>query len=130
MTNQELPELTVGMQLWQAYHDKRNWRRNGLVTVTKVGRKWATLDTDERISLADWREDARGYSSNFTCWPTQAAWQEMIYVVALWREFRNHIDRMSHADIQKLTAADIRAVAARLGIELKLEQEQELQDGR
>lgn len=128
--NQELPELTAGMQLWLAYNDKRAWGRNGLVTVTKVGRTWATLDTNQRISLDDWRADCRGYASDSRCWPSEAHWREAIYVQELWREFRNHVDRMQHADVNKLAAVDIKRAALELGIVLTLDREQELQDGR
>lgn len=58
------------------------------VSVTKVGRKWVTLDNGHRIDLETWTADGGNFMSPGTCWLSREAWERNTVLVQSWERLR------------------------------------------
>jgi hypothetical protein len=82
--------LSVGQKLWFVpYEHRRNPPHD--VTVTKVGRKWATLDNGHRIDVETWQADGGDCSSPGKCYPDRAAWENEQDRQAAWNVLRRAV---------------------------------------
>ena len=104
----ETPRFTVGQTLWRvSRHSGRP------CTVTKIGRKWATLDGGERIDIKTM--ELEGYDFSFTrIFLSEAHYLRELDDRNTWVAFYDALKRWQPpADAQT-----IRQAAALLGIEL------------
>ena len=106
-----MKKLTVGQELWWVPRGK--YRQASSVCVIKVGRKWATLNNDERIGLVDWIADAGEYTSTGRCYESQSVYEQAIALEVTWSEFRAYIAR-SYLVPDNATIENIAAVKAML----------------
>ena len=111
-------KLTVGQELW--YVSRRRYSTNKWVTVTKVGRKWATLDTGQRIDIETWEVDGGGYTSIARCYLSVGECEDERELEDLWRLLRDRTSRFTVPD--GLTAEDVRKAMALLKLEIEVPQ--------
>ena len=77
--------LKVGQQLWYVPSDIR-FRKPEFVTVTKVGRKWASLNwRGYRISIDDLRVDGDAYSSPGQCYLSKEEYDQAMERQSAWK---------------------------------------------
>src|SRR4051812_39221275 len=81
--------LVVGQKLW--WVNNRNRPDAYEVVVTKVGRKWATIDDRHRIDLSTLHADRAGYSSPGRCYLSRTDWEAETALNAAWEEFRREV---------------------------------------
>lgn len=79
--------LVVGQELWWVPSNLRASDPH-CVKVTKVGRKWATLDNWERIEMTTLHADGGQFTSPGRCWLSQAEYEAERDRQKLWSEFR------------------------------------------
>lgn len=83
-------KLEVGQTLYQP---PSSIRRNGrTMTVTKIGRKWATLDQFERCTIDTLRLDRGNYSPQ-QLYPSKADYDRSMVLLAAWSKLRCDMDR-------------------------------------
>ena len=103
--------LTVGQRLY--YVPSRGASR--WVTVTKVGRKWATCDDDSRmefrVNLDTLVIDGGGYDSPGKCYLDEDVYRASVRRVEAWKAFYTLISRTYTAP-SHLTAEAIEAMQA------------------
>jgi len=85
--------------------------------IIKVGRKWATLDSNMgRFDIKTWRIDGGAYSSPGTCYPNEQEYNDEQELNKAWRKlsdfFRHHYTR--HPDV---TVEKIKQAAELLGVD-------------
>jgi hypothetical protein len=88
------------------------------VTVTKVGRRWATLSNGYRLDLTseNWRSlYGEGYSSPGSLWDSEDQYLEYIEVQRIIRKIEKHFSFNSKA--QTVSLANAREAARLLGVE-------------
>lgn len=84
-------KLTAGTQLYYVPQGRRGTPI--FVTVTKVGRIYATLDNGERINIQTlWQDDGQ-YSSRAKCWRSKEEYESSLALEKAWREFCQLVDR-------------------------------------
>ena len=107
--------LKVGQTLW--FVPSATWRGvSREVTVTKVGRKWASLNDNARVSVATMWIDGGEYSSPGRCWPSAEVYENWCKCTDAWTELRR---RISWGDPpQDMTVERVREAAAILGVAL------------
>lgn len=110
----EQPKLVVGQKLWYVPNRARECPLE--VTVEAVGRKWATIDRRNRISVETLEADGAGYSSPGRCYLTRREWEDEQERLAAIRAFRSRVGEWSWG--KGITTDAIRQAAALLGIEL------------
>lgn len=80
--------LHVGQKLWYVPNGYGNRRPDPYeVTITKVGRKWATVGESwrqERIDLETLQADGKGYSSPGCCYLSRELYEAEVERQALW----------------------------------------------
>lgn len=79
--------LKLGQELWRVA--RYRYSDAGIVKVVKIGRRWATLDNDERIDKATLRL-AEG---NGGVWPSKDAYDRHLALETAWQAFRRLMDR-------------------------------------
>lgn len=102
--------LEVGQKLWMVpavrYLGEPRW-----VTVTKVGRKWASIDIrGYRIDLTTLRIDGATHASPGRCWLSKTAYDDVASADRAWQSLRANMNRWRP---DAVTREDI-ATAARL----------------
>jgi hypothetical protein len=93
----ERPELTksnVGMEVFCVYRSKG--RAASVATITKVGRTWAELSNNHRISTDGWVADGGGYAPPFTAYPSEAHYEHEVRLSAAWETLRSKIANCFH----------------------------------
>ena len=112
--------LKVGDVLWYVPSTHYNRTAQGQsVTVTKVGRKWATLDGtwhDLRVDMDDgWRADGGEYRSPGRAYRSREAYEARVALSAAWEPFRRRVGATmtppDSVDLEWISAA-----AERLGM--------------
>lgn len=78
----------VGDVLYYVPNESKNHR---LVTITKVGRKWLTINSSMRINKDTLSVDGYGYSSPGRCYRTEADYLEVSKRQELWRKIRGEV---------------------------------------
>ena len=106
--------LEVGQELWYAPNDTRYEAK--AVTVTKVGRKWATLDNYNRVDMETMEIDGGGYSSPGTCYLDRKVYEEQCRADKLLTKFYR---KLGYYVKQGVTAEDILQAAKLLRIEIE-----------
>jgi len=115
MTN--LHGIEVGQQLWYVPHYRR-YDNSTFVTVSKIGRKWATVEPARypRFDLVTLRADGGGYSIPGTYWLSKEDCDEATLAFDLWQQLKRAVEYS-----QPLTDVNgIKQIAAMCGIELKM----------
>lgn len=103
--------LQVGQRLY--YVPSQGRITPSFVTVAKVGRKWATLDSGRRINLETLRADGGGYSSPGSCWESKQAYEAEVALRDAWSGFKRRMDR-EYTKPAHLTLADIEEISKRI----------------
>lgn len=85
--------LTVGQELWFVHREDRSGAPR-TVTVTKVGRKWASIDYwGLRVDINTLVAQGNGYASPGRCWINREAWDAELEREAAWSKLRKYVDR-------------------------------------
>ena len=103
--------LKVGQELW--YAPPRGWGQPRIVTVEKVGRKWARLDNGRRIDVTNLYADCSvpGFGR---CYLSEA---DVLREEQLWAAWRALRDALSRRPFDRGISLDaIRQAAALLGM--------------
>jgi hypothetical protein len=93
--------------------------KNGLVTVTKTGRRWATLSNGYRLDLTseNWRDVyGEGYSSPGRLWDSEDQYLEYIEVQRIIREIEKQLSPFN-GKVHTVSLANAREAARLLGLE-------------
>lgn len=107
-------KLTVGQVLWFVpsaphYGNPRE------VTVTKVGRKWAEIDTAGiRIGVNTLYADGRGYMSPGQCWTDRTEYEAWTELLNEWDAFRKRVNDCYRMP-ESVTIEGVRAASKALG---------------
>ena len=88
MTNSS---LVIGQKLW--FVPSQRCRAKEEVTVTKVGRKWATISNGLRIDLATWEADGDEYISPGVCYKSKDDYDARCRLRESWDRVRTCIAR-------------------------------------
>jgi hypothetical protein len=85
--------------------------------IIKVGRKWATLDSNAvRFDIKTWRIDGGAYSSPGTCYPNEQEYNDQQELKKMWASFKQEIYYASMP--HELTIEAIKKAAMLLGVDL------------
>jgi len=86
--------LKVGQTLWR--QSVAIYGNSGPVTVTKVGRKWATLSTCEKVDLKTLRvySDSNDWLSAATLWQSREEYNRALSLDATWDTFTWELQRL------------------------------------
>ncbi|MBI2725416.1 MAG: hypothetical protein HYX42_04120 [Polaromonas sp.] len=106
--------LTVGQELY--WVGAQSYSKNQPVTVTKVGRKWATLSNSYRIDIHTHIADGGSYSSPGSCYPNEAAYVAEQLANAAFSKLKNS---MGWAPRDGVKIRDIYEAARLLGLPLE-----------
>lgn len=101
-----MPSLHVGQTLFFAPYSNHTYSPKGEVTITKVGRKWATLSNNCRIDLETLVADGGEYTPPGRCYLSQAEYEAEAAANNEWIKFRQGLP---YARPQGVTAEDIAA---------------------
>lgn len=104
--------LQIGQELFWVGSQRHS--PNGIVTVTKVGRKWATLSNDHRIDLETHRADGGGYQSPGRTYPSEAA-----YVAEQITKLNKLKERMGWTAPKGVKIQDVYEAARLLGLPME-----------
>lgn len=110
--------LTVGQKLWLVLSVQ--WRgQQREVTVTSVGRKWATIDESrrDRISMETLELVGDDGRSQGQCWLSREDWVVATFADTLWQQFKKSIEYGRRPD--GITAEAITQAAELLGVKLE-----------
>ncbi len=102
-------QVTEGQSLWLVASDNAKTQR--AVTVTKVGRKWATLSNGQRIDIETLAVDGGQYVSPGQCYESQHVYEQAMALHIAWQKFTRDVrdmQRPAHMTIEKI--AEIRAL--------------------
>tara|TARA_R110000868_G_scaffold236522_2_gene490554 strand:- start:679 stop:1029 length:351 start_codon:yes stop_codon:yes gene_type:complete len=109
--------LKVGDMLWMVESRRGGLNGGRTVTVTKIGRKWATLDFPSwrpyRIDMETWRVDGGEYSSPARCYASEEVFQQTVRLDASWRRL---VERLPYSPPPGIDQAWIDEAMVRLGI--------------
>lgn len=107
----------VGQVLYFVGSNSHHNKEGRDVTVTRVGRKWATLDNGYRISVDSWRADGNGYQSPGRCYVNRDAhWHETKRVEG-WNALHTRI-RNQHSIPDGVTTEQIEQASVLLGLDI------------
>ena len=85
--------LAVGQELWFVHRERRSGVPHA-VTVTKVGRKWASIsEWGIRIDIETMVADGGGLSSPGRCWLSREAWEQEEERQKAWGRLREFFNR-------------------------------------
>lgn len=104
----------VGQRLWFVPEQRWNGQPREL-TITKIGRKWITLNDDHRASIENLIVDGDGYSSPGRCYVDQVAYEEEKALNEAWTAFRQDTDRMRRTP-ELVTIESIQQARKLLGV--------------
>ena len=99
-------KLAEGQKLWWVPNRSR-FAQQKEVTVTKVGRKWAQLDNNERIDIETLVADAGQYSPNGHCYVSRESYEESVALSNAWSNMKRDLqygaspDGVTIEDIEK-----------------------------
>ena len=112
-------EFTVGQKLWCVMSDRRGGSFPGReVTITKVGRKWLTIDyADYRVDMGHMFVDGHGYASPGRCYLSKEEYEKIPALQAAWKEFRARLTLMYGTIPEGVTVEDIREAMKLLKLE-------------
>ena len=106
--------LKVGQELW-CVPERGNPHS---VTITAIGRKWATLDGGRnRVDVTTLRIDGRGYHTTSRCYLRESDYTESVKVRKTWEAFERSI-RFILTPKVGVTVENIREAARLLGVPL------------
>jgi len=108
----------VGASFFLVWRSPRRGK-DGLVTVTKTGRRWATLSNGHRLDLTseDWRSVyGEGYSSPGRLWDSEDQYLKYIEVQRIIREIEKQLSSYN-GKAQTVSLANAREAARLLGLE-------------
>ena len=115
--------LTKGQELFLVAGINRGSLTKRTVTVTAVGKKWATLDYPAhkpyRITLDTWRIDGGDYSSPGECFPSEQEYNAEVALSRNWSAFRRAVENTRSADQAEITVENIQQAAKLLGLKLE-----------
>ena len=121
MSNQaKYPKPVVGQVVWVEIG--RNRKPAGEeATVTKVGRKWATLSgwRGQRFDVETWRLDSASCVSSGNVYPCREDREKEISRIRAWRNLSDAIDRYRYGAPPNVTIEAIQQAAELLGLEVK-----------
>jgi len=103
--------LKSGQTLWWV---PANGKRCGEVTVTKVGRKWATLDNGHRISLDTLVADGGERSTPGHCYYSEETYRGLVARAVEWTRLRADMQFSPPPD--SVSIDDIAAARKLLGL--------------
>lgn len=103
----------VGQSLYLVPNRGCGYRCSGVVSISKVGRKWATLDNDSKMDLQTLDIDGGGYSSPGKCYLSEQEYIEYKEKKDYWLRLRNKIPISPPA----CTLETLKQVAALLGLQ-------------
>lgn len=109
--------LSEGQAVWWVGSDPRDEKWAKTAVVTKIARKWATLDNGLRVDVSTGWADARGFNSPGRIWPSEAAWREFKRKGQLWHEI-NRVTTYSTVP-EHLSASELESVLSTLSSEGK-----------
>jgi hypothetical protein len=102
----------VGMTVW--YVERRNSGEHGrAVTVAKVGRRWATLSTGNRVAIGQTAVDGGVYSSPGRIYASRAEYDHAAILAAAWSAFRARVSA-HHTPPSCIGMEDLRSACAAL----------------
>lgn len=112
-----MDEIKVGTKLWIVFGD---WHRSGKDdwgTVTKVGRRWLTLDVKNhgtmRADKHTLRLDGKGFGSPGQGHRSKEAHEDKVMRESAWRDL---VRRMSYHAPESLTLDEIQALRVKCGL--------------
>lgn len=91
----DLTDVKVGDTLSVVSNDKR-WAKEGVhVTVTKVARRWITVDRgwDNKFDRTTGLSDGHGYTPAYEAWHTQEEQEAAESTENAWKELRESVGR-------------------------------------
>jgi hypothetical protein len=110
----EPARYVCGQELyWEPSRYSSNRKDHGMVTITKVGRKWLELSNGCRVDAATLIADAGKYSSPGQCYRDRAAREEVVEAEAAWSSLRH---RMGYTVPKGVNAQDIAHATRLLGL--------------
>lgn len=101
--------ITEGKSLW--WVASNNAKTQCAVTVTKVGRKWATLSNGNRIDIGTLVADGGQYVSPGQCYESQQVYEQAMALHLAWQKLTRDVrdmQRPAHMTIEKI--AEIRTL--------------------
>lgn len=107
-------DLQVGQTLYFVGRDRYHGPARD-VTVTKIGRKWASLDNGYRISLESLYADGGQYASPGRCWPNREAYEAALYRAHKWSALRKWLDH-KYSPPEGVTVEQMQQAAKLLGL--------------
>lgn len=107
--------VKVGQELWWVPTEARDRHRAKTVKVTKVARKWATLDNGDRINKETGRADGGNHMSPATCYPSKFYYERCLEQKLLVKQLSDKIRFGVSEDIPPVM---IHEAARLLGVEL------------
>ena len=69
------------------------------VTVTKVGRRWVSLDNGHRIDSQTWTADGGGSVSPGRCWPSESHYVKEMELEQRWAQFHQYVSTQYRAPV-------------------------------
>jgi hypothetical protein len=84
------PAYKPGQTVWLVLSDNRHTCRPA--RITRVGRKWATLDDGNRFDVTNGLLDGRNYSSPGRVWLSSEAHAQHVELVKSWRQLNSATD--------------------------------------
>lgn len=109
-------KLHEEMELW--WVPANPYRAKELVTVVKVGRKWAELSNRFRIDVDTMEGDGgKGYSSPGKAWPSQVDYEAYMAIQAAWNDLRNDIYKMWRSP-PGVSVESINSLRQQIGLEV------------
>lgn len=110
-----LMPMREGQTLWYVPADMR-WSKPREVTVTKIGRKWATLGNFGRVDITTMYVDGGDYPSPGRCYLSKEDYEVALSADRLWRKL---VEKIGYKNRPMDVFADaIRQAAALLGVDL------------
>lgn len=107
MSIDHYPKPEVGMEVFIKWSGRHHI--TGIAIITKIGRKWATLNQcNGRFDISTWRLDGGDYGSPGTCYPSEQEYNDQQAVIAAWTEFRRkaqHLLMPSSVTVEKIKQA-------------------------
>jgi hypothetical protein len=104
----EVAMYSVGQKLWYVPTKRRGDPRE--VEITKVGRKWLSLDNDRRVAVDGLYADGGQYSSPGRAYISKEAWERETSLRKAWDMLSMEIDRTRRvpADVSVETIHQVR----------------------
>lgn len=108
----------VGDKLW--WVSSHNTSVQGVVTVTRVGRKWLSLSNAHRVDIDSLLADGKGYSSPGRCYQSLDEYVRLTAIADAWDAFKSALGR-HYRPPASVTVSDILAAANLCGVTVNLD---------